>query len=137
MNNNVFVLKNYSEIKGRNVDEFPAIKIKYDEEDVFTFQPICQVPYGNRIEDAYLMLDSQKNLTAVSKEHLLKVLELTKVFFLKVDKTSVHEVEKGQHDLWVRLPKNTDVSELGYLNNQIVKIDKEKSRPASKKEVTN
>jgi len=123
------VLKNYKIIQDKNLDEFPAIKVKYNDEDVFVEQPICKCPYPNQLVEPYLIVDQQGIAIAVEKKQILEILSKTKIFYFGKSTIegdmSVVEVEQGKHFISQRLPKDTDITSLGLLGDQIVMLPKE------------
>lgn len=120
------VLKNYKIIQGKNLDEFPAIKVKYNDEDVFVEQPICKCPYPNQLIEPYLIVDQQGMAIAVEKKQILDILSKTKIFYFGKSTIegdmSVVEVEPGKHVIAQRLPKDTDITKLGLIGDQIVML---------------
>lgn len=120
------VLKNYKVIHGKNLEEFPAIHIKYLDEDVFVEQPICKCPYPVLLTEPYLIIDREGMAVAVEKKQILDILSKTKIFYFgKSDvegDMSVVEVERGKHVIAQRLPKETDITNLGIIGDQIVML---------------
>ena len=125
------VLKNYKILKQGNVEEFPAIKIRYNDTEVFAEMPVCVVPYENELQEPMLFKQESGIGVALEKTKLLEIIANQRIYYLKKDTNGVvREGPKEKSTHQVRLPKKTNVSELDIIGNQIFKVDKkEKIKP--------
>jgi hypothetical protein len=122
------VIKNYKlNKKAGKVEEFPAIKIKEDE-DVFVELPLCICEYEKEYEEPFLFSSSSTVISVVlEKTDLLEKIKNTKLFYLKVlEDGKVQETKKEQSDFSYRLPTNTLVEDLAIVNGQLGLLEKDK-----------
>lgn len=114
------ILKNYKRT-GEFIENFPVIKIKNDE-DVFADLPICLVEYDTHYTKPVLITHAEKVPEVIEAAVLVKTLEGTKVFYLELDEdNNLKEVEQEDAMISVRLPKDTNVDELVFINGEILK----------------
>lgn len=126
--NDVHVLKNYRIMKGKNLAEFPKVEVRFNDNSVFTNLPICQVPYHEEVTQGYLLnVDPHTKIALVVTEEVIQsVLNTTKIFHLS-DKSegevsTVKEVPQTEAVISVRLPIDTNVSELIIQGGQVYKL---------------
>jgi hypothetical protein len=113
------VLKNYKQ-RGGKLEEYPLIKI-LDYEDVFADLPLCVAEFGVVYVNPVLVDNQVMEYDYVAK----KLAELKMFHLFKDDSGSLREVPEGEANLHIRLPKETDLSELHYENGRVVKLAKE------------
>lgn len=127
------IFKNYKKLKNGNVEEFSAISVRYDDTEVFTELPICVVPFEEELKQPMLLREVNGIGIAIEKSKLLEIIKEQRIFHLiKTDKGQMKEVDPNKASIHVRLPKDTKVSELDYIDNQIVKIEKVKENQDKK-----
>lgn len=113
------VLKNFKILEDR-WEEFPHIKV-LPGEDVFVGLPICKMDFQATFKKPVVMMDNSIP-TVVELEELQHKLANTKRFYLVADeKGFIKEVEPKDSQITIRLPKDTNISELVYINGQILK----------------
>jgi hypothetical protein len=114
------ILKNFKALEER-FEEFPLIKL-LPGEDVFVELPICRVDFNSTIKNPVLFIQEGQIPKAMEQEELKKLLTGTKRFFLTVnDKGQLSEIEPGKAKIALRLPKDTNLSDLVYMNGQVLK----------------
>jgi hypothetical protein len=95
---------------------------------VFYDMPIAIADYDYDYEEPVLANAGLNYPIVLEKAELLKQLkgkqELKKFKFKVNEDTTVKETT-GKADVTVELPKDTDISKLRYINNQIVLLDEE------------
>lgn len=127
------VLKNYKILKETHLG-FNKVSIRYEDTEVFLGLPIGIVPFGEVLDDLYLIGNNSGFGVFAKKESLPEVLEQIKkqqsenkellenekVFFLKRNGENLEEVKEEEAEFKKVLPKETDVSKLTVFNNEIV-----------------
>lgn len=114
------ILKNYKRT-GESIESFPVIKIKNDD-DVFADLPICLVEYDTHYNKPVLITYEGKVPEVIEAAVLVKTLEGTRMFYLELDEdNNLKEVEQDNAMISVRLPKDTNVDELVFINGEILK----------------
>jgi hypothetical protein len=114
------ILKNFKVIDG-GWEEFPFIKI-LPGEDVFVGLPVCKLPFGETFVKPTLFARDNEIPTVFELEDLQKKLAKTKRFFLLADEVGgLKEVDQKDAKLVIRLPIDTKIEELVYMNGQILK----------------
>jgi hypothetical protein len=114
------VLKNYKPTDER-FEEFPIVAIRYDDE-VFLDLPICAVDFGRKYNRPVLFTEVNKIPAVVELAEVPAALKGTKVFHFKVkDDSKVEEVAPDKADIFVRLPEDTNVKELVFMEGQILR----------------
>lgn len=95
---------------------------------IFSDMPIAIADYDYDYEDPVLANAGLNYPIVMEKAELLKQLkgkqELKKFKFKVNEDTTVKETT-GKADVTVELPKDTDISKLRYMNEQIVLLDEE------------
>lgn len=129
------VFKNYRPAKKGHIEEFMAINIRYNDTEVFADLPVCVVPYEKELREPMIFQQQAGIGIAIERTELLKIIATQKVFHLKKGpKGQVKEVPFKEATHHFRLPKDTDVSELDIVNNQVFKIEKqEEVKPKEQK----
>jgi hypothetical protein len=114
------ILKNFKLIEGK-WEEFPFIKI-LPGEDVFVGLPICKVEFQANLKEPVLVVREGDIPLAFELEELKKKLEGTKRFFLVADEKGVlKEVEQKDAKIVLRLPLDTKINELVFMDGQVLK----------------
>jgi len=129
------VLKNYKLTKEK-YEEFPFIKIR-DDDEVFEDLPICSVDFGREIEKPVLFKPSDGTFPkAVELRDLIKILSTLKKFHFKIEKETgaLTEVPEKESEFSIRLPQDTNVEELKFINGQIIKEAKVEDEKKENKE---
>jgi thermostable 8-oxoguanine DNA glycosylase len=118
------IIKNYK-VLNNGIEEFPYIKIKEDE-DVFVDLPICLCEFGVTYKKPMLFVNQINQIpTVLEEEELVKAIENTKIFYLKMDEDErIIEVDKSESQMSYRLPKNTPVDQLAIINGQLGILEK-------------
>jgi len=114
------ILKNFKVVDGI-WEEFPFIKI-LPGEDVFVGLPVCKLAFQAKFTQPVLFMVEGEIPTAVELEELKRKLAKTKRFFLLADeKGGLKEVNQKDAKLAIRLPVDTKIEELVYMNGQVLK----------------
>jgi hypothetical protein len=114
------ILKNFKALEER-FEEFPLIKLMPGE-DVFVELPICRMDFNLTLKEPILFVQDGTIPKAMELAELKKLIAGTKRFFFKVgDKGELIEVEPSKAKLAMRLPKDTNISDLVYMNGQVLK----------------
>ena len=122
----VFVLKNFNEVEqtGEYVDVCLQVKIS-DTKEVYTDLPYAPISVDDLArhqvfaEPIYVF-----NGHLVTAELLDVVYKDTKKFAFKVlDQGELKEVDPSKADVFSRLPEDTDVANLRYLQGEVVMLD--------------
>jgi len=109
-------LINYK-ITGKQIEEFKEVKLLHDRE-VLAEIPICVIEFGKIYTKAYI--NGSSNIPeAIDEERLQEIINKTRIYHLKVNETSMQEVEVKEADISVRLPIDTPVEHLVYDNGEI------------------
>lgn len=118
------VLKNFKVAEGQ-WEEFPFIKI-LPGEDIFVGLPICKVEFQATLTQPVLVMVENQVPTAVDLGVLKSKLAKTKRFFLVADEAgALKEVAQGDAKIVIRLPIDTKLEELVYMDGQVLKQEKE------------
>lgn len=119
------IFKNYKRLKDGNIEEFPAISIRYADTEVFAELPVCIVPYEGELKNPMLFREQNGIGVAIERTKLLEILATQRVFHLKKNsKGELKEVDANKAEYHYRLPKDTDIKELDIVDGQLLKIEK-------------
>jgi len=114
------VLKNFKVVEGK-WEEFPFIKI-LPGDDVFVGLPMCKIGFQAQFQQPVLLVKENDIPMAIELEELKHRLATTKRFYLVADDKGVlKEVEPKDAKLALRLPKETNINELVYMNGEVLK----------------
>lgn len=114
------VLKNFKVVEGQ-WEEFPFIKI-LPGEDVFFGLPVCKMGFQAKFVQPVVVVRENELPTVFELEELKHKLANTKRFFLVADeKGKLTEVAQKDAKLAIRLPVDTKIEELVYMNGQVLK----------------
>jgi hypothetical protein len=119
------ILKNFKLLE-ESWEEFPLVKI-LPGEDVFVSLPVCSIPFQAKFVQPALVVKQNQIPFAVELEELKKKLEGTKRFFLVAsEEGSLSEVDEKEAKIIVRLPSDTDITQLILKEGQILKQETQK-----------
>jgi hypothetical protein len=119
------ILKNFKLLE-ESWEEFPLVKI-LPGEDVFVSLPVCSIPFQAKFVQPALVVKQNQIPFAVELEELKKKLEGTKRFFLvSSEEGSLSEVDEKEAKIIVRLPSDTDITQLILKEGQILKQETQK-----------
>ena len=110
------ILLNYKRLKDG------SYKIYYDQQYVFADMPVCMADMDIEYEEP-IVVNIKGQYLVVEKSEYEKVHKLFR--FKIVDGDKVVEDKDGFE---MYLPKDTDISKLRYINNQIVLIQEEEKK---------
>jgi hypothetical protein len=114
------ILKNFKLAEGK-WEEFPFIKI-LPGEDVFAGLPVCKMAFQAQFTQPVIVVRDGDIPLAFELEELKKKLEKTRRFFLVADEKGVlKEVEQKDAKIVLRLPLDTKINELVYIDGQVLK----------------
>lgn len=114
------ILKNFKVLDGK-WEEFPFIKI-LPGEDVFVGLPICKMEFQAQFKQPVLVVRQGDIPLAFELEELKKKLVDTKRFFLVADEKGVlTEVKPDDAKIVIRLPIDTKINELVFMDGQVLK----------------
>lgn len=114
------ILKNFKLAEGK-WEEFPFIKI-LPGEDIFVGLPICKMEFQAQFVRPVIVVRDNEIPTVVELEELKHKLTNTKRFFLVAnEKGLLKEVDQKDSKLVIRLPIDTKIDELIYMNGQVLK----------------
>jgi hypothetical protein len=114
------ILKNFKLTEGK-WEEFPFIKI-LPGEDVFASLPVCKIPFQAQFIQPVVVVRENDIPLAIELEDLKKRLEKTKRFFFIADeKGALTEVEQKDAKVIIRLPIDTNINELVFMDGQVLK----------------
>jgi hypothetical protein len=114
------ILKNFKLADGQ-WEEFPFIKI-LPGEDVFVGLPVCKMPFQAQFVQPVVVIRENDIPLAIELEDLKKKLAGTKRFFLVADeKGTLTEVDQKDAKIAIRLPADTKISELVFMDGQVLK----------------
>lgn len=102
-------------------DEFPFVKI-LPGDDVFVGLPICKMGFQAQFRQAVLVTKENDIPIAIELEDLKQKLAHTRLFYFVADEKGVlSEVEPKDAKLTLRLPKETNINELVFMNGEVLK----------------
>ena len=104
--------------KQGGIEEFPYVTLLIDRE-VFLELPICAIEFGVDYIKPVLYGDHNGVPTVYEHDAVVELLSKLKIFYLKNDQGKLTEVSKGEADVTIRLPKDTNVDQLVYDRGQI------------------
>lgn len=114
------VIKN-CKILSERYEEYPMIQIRYDDE-VFVDLPLCVIEFGQVLKKPVLYANGNSIPQAVELSDLMVTLSKLKKFFVKVEEQGkVVEVPEGEETLVLRLPKDTNINDIFYIDGQIIR----------------
>jgi hypothetical protein len=119
------ILKNFKIIEG-GWEEFPFIKI-LPGEDIFVGLPICKMEFQSSFKNPVVMFREGDIPTAFELEDLKDKLAKTKRFHLLADEEGLlKEVDPKDAKIVIRLPSDTKVKELVFMDGHVLKKEEEK-----------
>jgi hypothetical protein len=119
------ILKNFKVLE-ETWEEFPFIKI-LPGEDVYFGLPICKLPFQAKFTQPVLVVVENEVPTVFELEELKHRLAKTKRFFLVADESgNLKEVEQKDAKIAIRLPIDTKLEELVYMDGQVLKQEEKK-----------
>jgi hypothetical protein len=121
------VLKNYKLLKQNGFEEYPAVEIRYEDNDVFEELPICAIPFGTEFKDPILISITQKGIANIAERSILvkHLKDNTQKIFFKLDKHSNPKLVNEETTMFMRLPIQEDPNKYiyDYRDGQIFVID--------------
>jgi len=117
------ILKNYKKLK-ETLEEYPLIQILYTE-DVFVELPVCALPFNTDFIKPVLKTDQGKIPIVMEYDTLKQEIKnsKTKLFYFDIEGDKLLEAPSNSYTLRARLPEDTDIKDLIYLNNEILKVE--------------
>jgi hypothetical protein len=114
------ILKNFKALEDK-FEEFVFIKLMPGE-DVFVELPICRIDFNLTLKNPILFVQEGTIPKAMELAELKKLIAGTKRFYLAVgNEGQLTEAEPAKAKLAMRLPKDTNISDLVYINGQVLK----------------
>jgi hypothetical protein len=121
------VLKNYKLLKQNGFEEYPAVEIRYEDNDVFEELPICAIPFGTEFKDPILISITQKGIANIAERSILvkHLKDNTQKIFFKLDKHGNPKLVNEETTMFMRLPIQEDPNKYiyDYRDGQIFVID--------------
>ena len=119
------VIKNYK-VSGKKYEEFNYGTIREDV-DVFSELPLCLLDFGDLQKEKIIYYNENLPMPiALSEEEIEKVLLGTRRFFFsKKGKDGVKEVSEKDAEFVYRLPIDTPVKKLVFINGQLGIIEEQ------------
>jgi len=121
------VLKNYKLLKQNGFEEYPAVEIRYEDNDVFEELPICAIPFGTEFKDPILISITQKGIANIAERSILvkHLKDNTQKIFFKLDEHGNPKLVNEETTMFMRLPIQEDPNKYiyDYRDGQIFVID--------------